>query len=120
MNCLVWNFRGFNHPLKQKEVVDRIKKLKINFVCLLETWVKQNNMHNIVKRMFPCWNIIHNYSEAYNGRIWYYGLEFGRYRRLLYQIRVYPVMLSFMHINFTLLLYMVIILVWLGGDCGFI
>ena len=70
MKCLVWNVREFNHPLKQKEVVARIKKLRINFVYLLETRVKQKKMKEIVKRMFPCWNMFHNYSEAYNGRIW--------------------------------------------------
>ena len=37
MKCLVWNVRGFNHPLKQKEVVARIKKLNINFACILVT-----------------------------------------------------------------------------------
>ena len=70
MKCLVWNVRGFNHPLKQKAVIARIHKLHINFVCLLETRVKQNKVNGIVKNRFNGWNMFHNYSEAYNGRIW--------------------------------------------------
>ena len=70
MKILVWNVRGLNHPLKHKEVVARITKLSVNFVCLLETHVKQNKMQNIIKKSFPCWNSFNNYSNAYNDRIW--------------------------------------------------
>ena len=38
-------------------------------ICLLETRVKQKKMKEIVNRIFPCWNMFHNYSEAYNERI---------------------------------------------------
>ena len=27
-------------------------------------------MQDIITRRFPCWNFLHNYFEAYNGRIW--------------------------------------------------
>ena len=69
MKCLIWNVKRLNDPLKQK-VVARIKKLNINLVCLLETRVKQNKMTDIIQTRFPNWNVLHNYSEAYNGRIW--------------------------------------------------
>ena len=49
---LVWNVRGFNDPLKQKEVIGRTRKLKTNFVYLLETRVKQHKIQNIVNKKF--------------------------------------------------------------------
>ena len=51
MNILVWNVRGLNHPLKQKEVASRIRKLNISLVCLLETRVKLPKMQEIVRVM---------------------------------------------------------------------
>ena len=71
MKFLIWNVRGFNDPLKQKEVVRRVKVLKINLLCLIETRVKENKMNAIISRHFQGWNVAQNYSEvAYNGRIW--------------------------------------------------
>ena len=71
MKILVWNVRGFNHPLKQKEVVGRIHRLKIDLVCLLETRIKQHNMQRIHNQHFFGWKLLHNYEEAHNGRIWF-------------------------------------------------
>ena len=51
MKLLVWNVRGFNHPLKQK-VVKRNKNLNISLVCILETRVKHNNMKEIIIKCF--------------------------------------------------------------------
>ena len=60
-----------NDPLKQKEVVGRVRELKINLVCLIETRVKENKMNAIISRHFQGWQMVHNYSEvAHNGRIW--------------------------------------------------
>ena len=70
MNILVWNVRGLNHPLKQKEVVSRIRKLNISLVCLLETRVKMPKMQEIMGKMFAGWSCVHNYEYARNGRIW--------------------------------------------------
>ena len=70
MNLLVWNVRGFNDPLKQKGIVDRIKSLNAQIVCLLETRVKENKSQSIIDRHFQGWSWTHNYSTAYNGRIW--------------------------------------------------
>ena len=41
MNFLIWNVRGLNDPLKQKDIVGRIRSLKVQMVCLLETRVKE-------------------------------------------------------------------------------
>ena len=70
MKIFIWNVRGLNDPLKQKEVVGRIRKLKINLVCSIETRVNENRMKAIINRHFQGWQMAHNYSEvAYNGRI---------------------------------------------------
>ena len=70
MTILVWNVRGFNDPLKQKGMVARIRSFKFQLVCLLETRVKEYNSQSIIKRYFQGWQWIHNYPDAYNGRIW--------------------------------------------------
>ncbi|MDV3166622.1 MAG: hypothetical protein Q8807_03105 ['Waltheria sp.' little leaf phytoplasma] len=62
--------RGFNDPLKQKEIVKRIYKLKVDVVFLLETRVKYSKMGSIVERWFKGWSYLHNYDHAVNGRIW--------------------------------------------------
>ena len=71
MNILIWNVRGLNDPLKQKEVVGRVRDLKINLVSLIETKVKENKINAIISKHFHGWQVAHNYSKvAYNGRIW--------------------------------------------------
>lgn len=70
MNLLVWNTRGLNDPIKQKEVNNRIVSTSSIFVGLLETRVKRNNYLAIVERMFPNWEYVNNYDAAVNGRIW--------------------------------------------------
>ena len=69
MKLLIWNVRGLNNLLKQKEVVRRIRNLNISLVCLLETRVKHNNMQEIINKMFSRWKFLHNYNYASNGRI---------------------------------------------------
>ena len=72
MTILVWNVRGLNDPFKQKAVVSRIRELEINLVCLLETRVREQNMHNVISRHFKGWKVLNNYfDEACNGRIWF-------------------------------------------------
>ena len=70
MKIVAWNVRGMNHPLKQREVVSRIGRLKANLVCLFETRVKEPNVKKIIERWFSDCNYIHNYSYTINGRIW--------------------------------------------------
>ena len=69
MNCIIWNVKGLNDHLKQMEVIARIRKLNINFTCLLGTQVKQNKIEDIIKMRFPGLSVLYNYSVAYNGRI---------------------------------------------------
>ena len=52
MNLLVWNVRGFNDPFKQIRVIERIKFLNTQIVCLLETRVKENKSQSIIDRHF--------------------------------------------------------------------
>ena len=52
MNIIVWNVRGLNDPLKQKRVIGRIKYIKANIVCFLETRVKENKCQQIVNKYF--------------------------------------------------------------------
>ncbi|XP_022762128.1 uncharacterized protein LOC111308033 [Durio zibethinus] len=63
--------RGLNAPLKQKEFIVRIRTLQVDISCLLETRVKQNNMKQVLSNHFATWSVFHNYSTAYNGRIWF-------------------------------------------------
>ena len=70
MRIIVWNVRGFNYHLKQKNVVGRICKLNVDLVCLLETRIKEHKMQVNNNRLFLGWHLFHNYSTAYNGRIW--------------------------------------------------
>ena len=70
MNIGVWNVRGLNDPLKQKDIVGRLKRLKCNLVCLIETRVKESKCQTIVDKVFPGWGQLQNYSSAVNGRIW--------------------------------------------------
>ncbi|XVF73951.1 hypothetical protein PTKIN_Ptkin13bG0022100 [Pterospermum kingtungense] len=71
MRVLIWNVRGFNCPLKQKEVVNRINTSNVDIVCLLETRIKQHKVQRVVDKQFSGWKLFHNYSEAPNGRIWF-------------------------------------------------
>ena len=75
MKILVWNVKGLNHPLKQKEIVGRINRINSSIVYLLETRVKQHKMKRILNKSFPDWKALHNYDEAYNGRIWFMWKE---------------------------------------------
>ena len=72
LKILVWNIRGLNKPLKQREVVGRINRLEASIVCLLETRVKQPKMQGILNKHFQGWKMLHNYVEASNGRIWFF------------------------------------------------
>ena len=52
MTILIWNVRGINDPFKQKSMVAKIRQLKIQLVCLLETRIKENKSQSIVDRYF--------------------------------------------------------------------
>ncbi|KAA3470333.1 reverse transcriptase [Gossypium australe] len=72
MIILFWNIRGFNNPLKQKLVVDRLVRLKIDVCCLLETRVKCNSsLGNIFKggTLFPIMIILLMAEFSLFGRV---------------------------------------------------
>ena len=69
MKWLFWNVRGMNKRYKQKE----IKMLIQNKVCLaglVETRVKNNKLSSVLRGIAPGWQVLHNYEDSANGRIW--------------------------------------------------
>ncbi|XP_074313985.1 uncharacterized protein LOC141649189 [Silene latifolia] len=70
MKIASWNIRGFNCPIKQQEVRSFLLVNQIDILCLLETRVKSAKAPPIVQDLFGNWNVICNYGQHYNGRIW--------------------------------------------------
>ncbi|XP_075074296.1 uncharacterized protein LOC142161947 [Nicotiana tabacum] len=70
MKWLFWNIRGVNKRYKQKEVREYIRSNKIKLVGLVETKVKEENAQKISKYITSGWDILTNYREAKNGRVW--------------------------------------------------
>jgi exonuclease III len=70
MNILFWNVRGLNMLLKQKEVRNMVRRIRISILCLVETRVKHENFLKIVASMLPGWEVVNNYSTHILGRIW--------------------------------------------------
>ena len=68
-----WNIRGLNGPLKQKEVRSFVMSNDLDFVCMLETWVRVSNKDRIFNALLPGWRLFHNYDHALLGRIWICG-----------------------------------------------
>jgi exonuclease III len=62
MKILIWNIRGLNKPLKQREIKKMVSRLNISIVCLVETRVKQDHVLKIRDDMLPGWEIFHNYN----------------------------------------------------------
>ncbi|PHT79156.1 hypothetical protein T459_17208 [Capsicum annuum] len=81
MSFLIWNIIRGNKRYKQKKLNKFLKAHHIRLAGLIETRVKGNNMHRIANCIAPGWEILHNYSDASNGRIWliwdqnYYDLQ---------------------------------------------
>ncbi|PPR86394.1 hypothetical protein GOBAR_AA34300 [Gossypium barbadense] len=61
---------GLNNPNKLRKVLNRVKKLNVGILCLLETRVKEDKSVEIIYKYFRSWSITCNYREASNGRIW--------------------------------------------------
>ncbi|XP_070031557.1 uncharacterized protein [Nicotiana tomentosiformis] len=55
---------------KQNEVREYIRRNKIKLVDFVETKVKEGNAQRISKAIVPGWNVLTNYKDAKNGRIW--------------------------------------------------
>ena len=69
MNITVWNVKRLNDLLKQRGIVGRIKYIKANIVCLLETRVKENKCQQIIDKYFGSRRCYQNYDYVVNGRI---------------------------------------------------
>ncbi|XP_060210892.1 uncharacterized protein LOC132637893 [Lycium barbarum] len=70
MNWLAWNIKGLNKVYKQKELSIYLKDQRIKLAGIVETRVKEHKAPNIVKKVAPTWQNLHNYTHASNGRIW--------------------------------------------------
>lgn len=66
----MWNVRGCNKPFKQKEIKLFLSKTKIDICALVETRVKIKNFKKVQQKNFRGWESLHNYNNAYNGRVW--------------------------------------------------
>lgn len=68
-SILSWNIRGLNWPNKQEDVRSLYLK-EMGLIGLLETKVKEKNVHSTATRSFLRWQWIHNFSYNTKGRIW--------------------------------------------------
>lgn len=70
MRILVWNVRGCNKTIKQKEIRVLLQSQKISIAALLETRVKIENSKKIMEKVGRGWSAVNNYDKASNGRVW--------------------------------------------------
>lgn len=70
MHLVAWNIRGLNEPIKQVAIKRFLLSNNVSLMFILETRVKIFNSRKIMKAIRPGWSWMHNYSKAYNGRIW--------------------------------------------------
>lgn len=54
MKWLIWNVRGLNKPLKQKEMDNYLRKNKVSLAELLETKVKTAKFQTIINTYAKC------------------------------------------------------------------
>lgn len=59
-----------NKRYKQKELKKYLHTNKINLASLVETRMKEHNMVGIAKAIALGWEILHNYENVVNGRMW--------------------------------------------------
>ncbi|XP_074277574.1 uncharacterized protein LOC141601209 [Silene latifolia] len=62
--------KGFNKLVKHLEVVNFLQHNKIDILGLLETRVKLNKSHRILRSKFKKYSNFCNYNMHHNGRIW--------------------------------------------------
>lgn len=65
-----WNVRGINTLGKYHEVISRLKHMNPDISILIETRVKPNSAKKVMKKFDKKWNMIDNYVNHNNGRIW--------------------------------------------------
>lgn len=69
MNICSWNIRGFNHPLKHKEISSLMRTQKIGIMAILESHVYKDNFDILMQKVFPNFNWFGNYVHCNDGRI---------------------------------------------------
>ena len=62
MSIGVWNIRGLNKGVKQKEVIDVIKENNLGICAVLETHVKILNLKSVCAKTFGHWDWVSNNS----------------------------------------------------------
>jgi hypothetical protein len=70
MKLVLWNIRGINNLLKQKEVRSFVRRVKVSLICLLETRVKVEKAEKIKENIVPGWGFLLNYDNHHLRRIW--------------------------------------------------
>ncbi|KAK9740364.1 hypothetical protein RND81_03G029600 [Saponaria officinalis] len=70
MRVGVWNVRGMNEGIKQHEVVSFFKQNKLDIMGFNESRIKHGNFRSVSRRRFSAFQILHNYSDHSNGRLW--------------------------------------------------
>ena len=71
MTILIWNVKGLNKPSMQPEIRRKIQKLKLDFVILLETRVKQASFQYVASSIVPNgWMESSNLNEGSSAHIW--------------------------------------------------
>lgn len=66
----VWNIRGLNSPIKQKEVKHLIVNNNLVLVAILETKFRDENIDKVTKFIFGEWVFTNNNDLNPKGRIW--------------------------------------------------
>ncbi|KAK9671917.1 hypothetical protein RND81_12G063700 [Saponaria officinalis] len=70
MKVGVWNVRGMNGGIKQHEVVSFFQQNKLDIMGINESRIRRGNFCAVSRRRFSGFQIIHNYSDHPNGRLW--------------------------------------------------
>lgn len=65
-----WNVRGLNASIKQRDVLDFVRKNKLGLIGLLETKLKKGSIDDLLRRYFGCWQSVDNCDQYPRGRIW--------------------------------------------------
>lgn len=64
-----WNIRGFNLPLKHREMQSFLRKKNINVMAILETKLDFNSVAPVMQKKFSGWLFSHNFQQHQGGRI---------------------------------------------------
>ncbi|KAK9698111.1 hypothetical protein RND81_08G083400 [Saponaria officinalis] len=65
-----WNVRGMNDPLKQQEVLDFLKRHKVDCGAIIETHIKAPSVHAVKRRLFQNYSLVTNLDSHPCGRLW--------------------------------------------------